>query len=445
MHARDRFVRRRRPGRHFHEQGVVRPRDDGAGVRRPCIESDAEAGGAAIGRDASVVGNEIVLGVFRRDAALHGITVQPDVRLRGHAAVRIADTRALGDAYLRPNDVDSRYSLGHRVLHLHAWIHLDEVELAGVRILQKLDRARVEIAHCPTDLQRLLTQRTTLLVGEKRRRRTLDDLLVAPLYRAITLEQMHEIAVRIPEQLHFDVTRTPHEFLEIHLVIAERRLGLAARGRDHFLQVAFVLDDSHAAAAAAPTRLEHHRKPDCARQSLDLGFVVRQWRRSRHHRNTRGNRQVARHYFVAETAHDVGCRTDEDDAGLVATLGEFGVLGQEAVPRMYGVDMRGLGDTHDVGDIEVRLDGPLARSNEIALVGLHPMQRKPIFLRINRDRPYAEFRRRPHDTDGDLTAIRNEETLDSICHGRPSAASRDQPPAHNLARSSRNCEWRSRS
>ena len=52
VHARDGFLRRRRPRGHFHQQRIVRARDDRAGVGGARIQPDAEAGGAAIRGDA---------------------------------------------------------------------------------------------------------------------------------------------------------------------------------------------------------------------------------------------------------------------------------------------------------------------------------------------------------------------------------------------------------
>src|SRR5690606_15688666 len=106
---------------------------------------DAEAGRTAISGDATVVRNEVVLGILGRHAALHRIAVQADVLLFGHAAVGRADACALGDADLRAHDVDAGHRLGDGVLDLNARIDLDEIELAGVGILQELDRAGVEI------------------------------------------------------------------------------------------------------------------------------------------------------------------------------------------------------------------------------------------------------------------------------------------------------------
>jgi hypothetical protein len=71
------------PGGDFDEQGVVIGGDDGAIVGRSAIEAEAEAGGAAVGEDFAVVGEEVVGGVLGGDAALEGVAVTFSIVLGG--------------------------------------------------------------------------------------------------------------------------------------------------------------------------------------------------------------------------------------------------------------------------------------------------------------------------------------------------------------------------
>ncbi len=418
MHAHDRVLRGLRPRGHLHEQRIVRRRDDRAGVRRAGIEPDAEAGRAAIRRDAAVVGDEIVFRIFRRHAALHRVAVEADVLLARHAALGAADGRAFGDADLRAHDVDAGDRFGHRVLDLHTRIHFDEIELAAVCVLQEFHRARVEVAHGAADLQRLFAQLAPLLFVEERRRRALDHLLIAPLHSAVPLEQVHEVAVDVAEQLHFDVPRAHHELFEVHLVVAERCLGFAPCGGDFFRELCFAGNDAHTAPAAAPARLQHHRIADLGCEPRSRSIVVRQRRRRRHHRHAGRNRQLARAHLVAEPTHDLRRRTDEDHARRGAGFGELRVLGEKAVTGMDGVDVRGLRDADDVGDIQVGIDGRSTCADQVALVRLHPVQREAVFLGVDRDRADAELGRGAHHADGDLAAVRDQETADTLGHGR---------------------------
>ena len=99
-----------------------------------------------------------MLGIFGRDAALQRMAVEADVGLRRHARFRRADGEAVEDVDLRLDDVDAGDLLGDRVLDLDARIDLDEVELAGVGILQELDRAGADIARRVGELQRIAAE-----------------------------------------------------------------------------------------------------------------------------------------------------------------------------------------------------------------------------------------------------------------------------------------------
>ena len=141
MHARNGLFGCGRPCGHLHQQRIVEARDDGAGVGRSGVEPDAEPGRTAIGRDAAIVGDEIVFGVFGGDAALQCVRVDANLFLPRYAALRRADRRARGDADLRLDQIDAGDAFGNRVLDLNARIDFDEVELAGVGVLQELDGA----------------------------------------------------------------------------------------------------------------------------------------------------------------------------------------------------------------------------------------------------------------------------------------------------------------
>ena len=145
----------------------------------------------------------------------------------------------VGDADLRLDEVDAGDALGHGVLDLDARIHLDEVEVAGVGVLQELHRAGVAVVGGARRSAAPPSHSCgALRLVEEQRRGTLDHLLVAPLHGAVALEQVHEVAVRVAEHLHLDVARAAHQLLEIHLVVAEAGLRLAARHRQQLARAA---------------------------------------------------------------------------------------------------------------------------------------------------------------------------------------------------------------
>ena len=100
-------------------------------------------------------------------------------------------------------------------------------------------------------------------VVEAGRGRLLDELLVAPLHRAVPVAQVDD-PLPVAEQLHLDVPPALDVPLQVHPRVAERRLRLRARHRHRVLQLSRVAHHPQPAPPAAPRRLDQHRKPDPA-------------------------------------------------------------------------------------------------------------------------------------------------------------------------------------
>src|SRR5581483_10919281 len=136
------------------------------------------------------------------------------------------------------------------------------------------------------------------------------------------------------------------------------------------------------------------------------------------YRHTCRSCEVAGRYLVAKRTHGFGRWPDEDNSGGCARACELGVLRQETVTGMNGIDIRFPGDAKNVLYVEVGLDGTLVASHEIGLVGLGPMQREAILLRIDRHGSDPELRGGTHDTDRDLAPIGDQDAADPLRHER---------------------------
>jgi hypothetical protein len=69
-------------------------------------------------------------------------------------------------------------------------------------------------------------------------------------------------------------------------------------------------------------------------------------------------------------------------------------------------------DANDIGNIQVGVDGTLAIAHQITLVRLGPVQRKAVFVGMNRDRRNAELSGGPHHANGYFTAVRDQQSAD---------------------------------
>ncbi len=245
------------------------------------------------------------------------------------------------------------------MLDLQTRVHLDEVpgrigrELAALD--QELDRPRALVADGPRAGDGRLRHLRPQPGRHARRRRLLDHLLVAPLQRAVALEEMHDVAVAVAEHLHLDVARPGDDLLQQHARIAEGRLRLALRALQRRGEVALRLHQPHAAAAAAGHRLDHHRIADA------LGFLGERLGALRialvagHHRHAGFGRDRLGLGLAAHAAHGLRARADEGDAGRAHGFGKVGVLGEKAVARMDAVGAGLLRRGDDLVDAQIAL------------------------------------------------------------------------------------------
>ena len=177
----------------------------------------------APGREPPGRGREIGRRVFGVEPGFDGVSADRDVLLReGQGA-------ALRDMKLQADEIDSRHGLGHRVLDLDPRVHFEEVEAALFR-QQKLDRAGAHIANRGRSLDRRRAHRGAKLGRHGRRRRLLDQLLVAALDRAIAFAEVDDRALLVAEHLHFDVAGADERALDQEPSVAESACGLRRGG-----------------------------------------------------------------------------------------------------------------------------------------------------------------------------------------------------------------------
>ena len=274
---------------------------------------------------------------------------------------RRLEAAALGDADLQGDEVDAGGALGDGVLDLQPGVHLEEEE-AAVVTGEELDGAGAGVADRPRGgdrggEQRLAHPRHPL---DERRRRLLDDLLVAALDRALALAERPHRAVLVGEHLDLDVAACRQVRLAEHGGVAERRRRLGPGGGDLAVEHVERAHDAHAPSAAAGRGLDQHRQVavgDGVGGQLGedrhaggghqpLGLDLRAHRRDRRRR-----------------------RADPRQPGVDDGAGEGGVLGQEAVAGMDGVGAGAARRVDDQVAAQVGVGGRVA--------GQAPRRRRP--------------------------------------------------------------------
>ena len=157
---------------------------------------------------------------------------------------------------LQRDEIDTGDHLGDRMFDLQAGVHLEEVETAC--FVEELDGSRTFVAAGGGDTERRVTHRGAHLAGDARRRRLLDELLVAPLARTVPFAEPDRVAEAVRSDLHLDMTRRREVALEVDIGAAEERFRLPPGCGERLVDVVGARDDLHPAPATAVGGLDRH-------------------------------------------------------------------------------------------------------------------------------------------------------------------------------------------
>ena len=313
---------------------------------------------------------------------------------------------ARSDAQLLFDDVGAGDLLGHRVLHLHARVHLHEVERPAL-VEQELDGSSVLIVHGAHGLDGRHAHGAAQILGQGRRGRFLDELLMTTLHGAVALAQGDVVSEVVGQHLDLHVARTQHELLQVHAVVAERCPGLGARGLVLSLEIGRVVHFAHTLAAAARRGLDEHRIAHAVCERLSLGRRLDTAVGTGNGGNAARFHRLARGALVAHALDALGSRADEHEIVIGAGAGEVGVLGEEAVAGMHGFRAGGFRRGDDVGHDEVALVR-LSGADAHGLVGVLHGIGVGVLGRVDRDRLHAQLLAGAHDAQRHLAAVRDE-------------------------------------
>ena len=212
---------------------------------------------------------------------------------------------------------------------------------------------------------------------------------MAALYRALALPQMSDVAVRVADDLHFNVARIGNQPLDIHGIDTKRGLRLRAAAGIGFFELCGVVYRAHTAPASARHGLDHDTGARPERREKRLRFVQGDRPAAACQQgHTTARSQLPGEHLVTESLQRLDARAHEGDALLGAGTGERRVLAQETVARVQGVALGGAGRRHDGLHVQISARARAGQRNR--LIGLTHMQRGGVISRIHRHRGHAE-------------------------------------------------------
>ena len=135
------------------------------------------------------------------------------------------------------------------MLDLEARVHLQKVEVALAE--DELDSAGIDVAGRRHRSDGRLPHSSPNLRRHGRGGGLLHDLLVPALDRALSLAEVHHVAVLVGDHLDLDVPRLSNELFDVDRGVTESGAGRVAATLDGRAQLRLALDHLHADPAPA--------------------------------------------------------------------------------------------------------------------------------------------------------------------------------------------------
>ena len=222
---------------------------------------------------------------------------------------------------------------------------------------------------------------------------------------------MHEIPVRVGEDLDFDVAWRRQKPLQQQRAIPEGAFSKAPRPSERVGDLAFLLHDAHAFTATAGRRLNDQGQSQLESSTREVFEVLPRAVVPGKHRDARGAHSRLCHDLRAHGSDRRGRWTHEHEARVYARLGELRFLGKETVAGMNGLSTRGAGGLENALDVEIAF-ARRRRADSIGLVGLADVLGASVRVGEYGNGAHAEPPRRTENTAGDLAAVCHQQALD---------------------------------
>ena len=200
----------------FANHGIVEGRHQIAGARVR-IQPDADARRWSPIRDATRRRGVVVGRVFGVHANLDSVPRDLDLLLLQ------AEPLTGGHSKLPSNQVLPRGLLGNRMLYLNTRVHLDEIKVITINVVQEFNGSSIPVPRMRRQAHGGVMQPPAGSLWNGCRRRFFNQFLVATLDGAVAFTEVDNFALAITENLHFHVACAGDETLHVQAAIAECR------------------------------------------------------------------------------------------------------------------------------------------------------------------------------------------------------------------------------
>ena len=194
------------PGGCLNQQGIIVRSDDGSGKSIACVQTDTHAAAAAVGNELACIRHKVVHRIFRSNTALDGLAPDADLILFRNPHDGIMHAVAFRNTDLALDDIDTRNGFRYGMLYLDTGVYFNKIEFV-VGSGQEFHRAGTDVIHVAHQLHSRVADPFPQLRLHKGSRSHLHHLLVTALYGAVAFVQVNDLALFIPQNLHFNMFR----------------------------------------------------------------------------------------------------------------------------------------------------------------------------------------------------------------------------------------------
>ena len=265
------------------------------------------------------------------------------------------------------------------MFYLNTRVHFDEVMISFV-VYQEFYCSGTSVVYCLGDLESVVADVLSLLFRQAESRSEFNHLLMSSLDGAVTFVQMHDIAVVVSQDLHFDVLRTFQIFFNKDVINTEGFLRFALGAAVLLYHFVFRSYDTHTSATASCCCFQHNRIAAffCKLQSdVFRRYGFRDARDSRHAYAVGYDLGLD---LVSKAVHHVIIRSDEYQSFFFTCLCKFHIFRQEAITRMDRIHTLGLSQLNDLIDRQVSIYRRFSFTDLIGFIRFRSEQCIFIFL-----------------------------------------------------------------
>ena len=211
------------------------------------------------------------------------------------------------------------------MLYLNTRIHFNKVWIV-ISVYQKLQCSCIDISNIFTKTDCCIKNLLSCLVWNGKCRRILYDLLVTSLHRAVTVEQMHNIAVIISDHLNLNMLWSFQIFLNENHIITESFFRFISRLVKFLFQISRIIDNTHPTSATTVGSFQHNRISD---HVCDLRCLFIRFHRVIYSRDDRYiccNGNLFGRNLISHCSHNITGRSNKCNAILFTCIYKLRIL-----------------------------------------------------------------------------------------------------------------------